>query len=88
MTSDSGERRSAPSRGEIECLCVLSAISDDGLEVKELPVRLGLSPLLVKPVSEALAPLVNAGWVQDSDGRHSITQPGREWLKERLGEFA
>lgn len=88
MTSQPGEPRSVLSRGEIENLCVLSAIPDDGCTLSELPARLGLSPLLEEPVTEAMAPLVNGGWVQESDGRVSATPSGRAWLKERLSGIA
>lgn len=82
MSNESRDQRSILSRGEIENLCLLSAIPDDGCATSDLPARLGLSPLLKAPVAEAIAPLVSAGWVQESDGRVCLSQAGRAWLKE------
>lgn len=82
------DKPSALPRGEIENLCLLSAIPDEGCGVDELPARLGLSPLLAEPVAEAIGPLVNAGWIQDLDGRVTVTSAGRIWVKERLSEIA
>jgi len=80
------DKPSALSRGEIENLCLLSAIPDEGSAVNELPGRLGLSPLLAEPVEAAMIPLVNAGWIQHLDGRVAVTAAGRAWVKERLSE--
>ncbi|MBY0307971.1 MAG: hypothetical protein K2Q09_04440 [Phycisphaerales bacterium] len=84
MSSESTDQHTVLARGEIENACLLSAISDEGCSLSDLPARLGLSPLLKEPVSEAIAPLVSAGWVQESDGRVSLSQAGRAWLKERF----
>lgn len=83
MKTDSSDKRSVLSRGEIENACMLSAIPDEGCTFRDLSARLALSPLLEEPVAEAIAPLVNAGWVQESDGRVSVSQTGRAWLKDR-----
>ena len=88
MNRKPGESQSAPSRGEIENLCLLSAIPDEGCALSELPVLMGLSPLLEEPVAEAIVPLVNAGWVQEVDRCVSVSAAGRAWLEERLSEMA
>jgi len=74
----------ALSRGDIENLCLLSAIPDEGCAVSELPGRLGLSPLLADSVAEAVTPLANSGWIQNLDGRVVLTTAGREWMDERI----
>lgn len=84
MNSESGDRRSVLSRGEVENACILSAISDEGCALSDLPARLGLSPLLGEPVKVAIAALVNAGWIQEADGSVSVTQSGRAWLNEQF----
>ena len=86
MTSQPGDRRSAFSRGEIENLCLLSAIPQNGCALSELPVLLGLSPQLKEPVAEAITPLINAGWLREIDGRLTVSPEGRAWVKERMTE--
>lgn len=88
MSNESRDQRFVLSRGEIENACLLSAIPQDGCAWSELPARLGLSPLLEESVAEAVGPLVNGGWVQESDGRITVSVAGREWLKERLDALA
>ncbi len=72
------------SRGDIEDLCLLSAIPDEGCTLIELPNRLGLSPLLAETLSEAIDQLVNAGWIQEHDGRLTVTAAGRRGVEERV----
>ena len=79
------DKPSALSRGEIEELCLLSVIPDEGCTVNELTSRLGLSLLLAEAVKEATVKLANAGWVQELDGRVTITAEGKAWAKERKG---
>jgi predicted transcriptional regulator len=84
MIREPGDPQSGPSRGEIENLCLLSAIPDNGCALSELPTRLGLSPLLVEPVAEAIGQLIDAGWIHELDGGVRVTSEGRAWLKEQL----
>lgn len=88
MSNQSSEGRAGFSRGEIENMCLLSAVPEDGCAVSELPSRLGLSPLLMEPVAEGLVPLINAGWLLESDDRVSVTPSGRAWLKDRISGIA
>lgn len=88
MTSQSDEDRSGISRGEIENLCVLSAIPENGCTLTELPARLGLSPLLLEPIAQAVDPLISTGWVEVTDDHVSLTSEGRKWLSERLSEVS
>lgn len=84
MSNESSDHRSLLSRGEIENACLLNAIPDEGCALRELPARLGLSPLLEEPVAEAMTPLINAGWVHELEGRVALTPTGRSWLQEKL----
>lgn len=86
MTRTPDDKPSALPRGEIENLCLLSAIPAEGCALGELSVRLGLSPLLAEPIAEAVMELKIAGWVQEADGRISATVTGRAWLKEQLAD--
>lgn len=82
MNDELGDTRSLRPRGEIENLCILSAIPEEGCALPDLPARLGLSLLLQGPIAEAILPMVNAGWVQITSGDQvHLTDVGREKLK-------
>jgi hypothetical protein len=80
----SGER--APlSRAEIETLCMLEAIPEQGCEVREMPVRLGLTSALGESVNVAFESLQAAGWIVIEAGWVKRTLRGQDWLVERSG---
>lgn len=83
--SEDGEK-SAPSRAEIETLCILHAIGPRGCYAMNLAELLGLSPELALAVADGVEPLVASGWVDvDVQGeRFSLTDAGRDLLKTRL----
>lgn len=82
MTSQPEQR--TLSRGDIENLCIVSAIPDDGCAWRDLAARLGLSPLVVASIAEAMVHLIAAGWIQNLDGRVEVTGPGRTWAEGRV----
>ncbi len=82
MIRTSDDKPPALPRGEIEELCLMSAIPDEGCTLDELPIRLGLSPQLADAVKEAIVKLVNAGRIQELDGRVAVTVEGKSWVKE------
>ena len=84
MIDDTREARLRLGRGDIESLCLLGAIPKSGCTLSELSARLGLSPLLAESVAEAIAPLINAGWIHESDDRMYVTAAGHAWLTEQL----
>jgi len=81
------EQRRAPSREEIESLCILDAVGDDGCEAGELAARLGLSPTIAYAVAEGAAPLIGAGLLERRGDRFTLTDSGYAWLRERLTEL-
>lgn len=82
MSNESSHASSVLSRGEIENACLLSSIPDEGCALSSLPAQLGLSPLLLNPIAEAIDPLVKAGWIQIETNNHlHLTEAGRTWLK-------
>lgn len=87
MIESSDADRVAVSRGAIENICMIHAIPTDGCSVNELPALLGLSPLLAEAVAEAIAPMVDAGWVQIQEGHLAIMAAGRAWVEDRLTEI-
>ncbi len=88
MSSESNEERAVFTRGGIENLCLLSAIPDEGCAIGDLSVLLGLSPHLKESVAEAIGPLIETGWVQESDDRVAVSSAGRAWLSEQLSRIA
>lgn len=70
----------APSRAEIEALCILDAIGA-GCYLFELGMRLGFSPELAAAVATSVEPLQDAGLVEQRDGRLFLTDAGSAWLK-------
>lgn len=74
-------------REEIENLCILHAIGDQGCPLGDLPARLGLSPTLVSAVTESLTGLLGTGWIRREDDTLTQTEKGREWLTRRLLEL-
>jgi DNA-binding IclR family transcriptional regulator len=74
-------------RGEIENLCILHAVGDQGCPLGELPERLGLSPTLVVAVAESLTGLLGMGWLTREDETVTQTEEGRAWLGRRLLEL-
>jgi predicted transcriptional regulator len=84
--SNEGDHR-APSREEIECLCILHAVGVAGCPTGELASRLGLSPSLSSSVAEGAEPLIRRGWLDRADDRFSLTEAGHTWLTERLSDL-
>lgn len=82
-TAGEDGQKPAPSREEIETLCILHAIGPHGCHVDDLAALLGLSPGLASVVAAGIQPLIFAGWVELHDTQFSLTDAGREWLQER-----
>lgn len=75
-------KNGAPSRAQIETLCILDAIGA-GCYQLQLAERLGLSPELAVAVATSVEPLREQGWVYvGSDSMLSLTEAGRAWLNE------
>lgn len=70
----------APSRAEIETLCILDAIGT-GCYQYDLARRLGFSPELAAAVATSVEPLRDAGLVELRDGQVFLTEAGSAWLK-------
>lgn len=83
MSTQCDDDRDVLARGEIEQLCLLGAIPDAGCTTEELAARLGLSSLLHGAVANALAPLVNTGWVERCEARVVRSQSGGRELRQR-----
>ncbi len=83
---DEGESR-APSREEVETLCILHAVGPHGCPRADLATRLGLSSALAVAVAEGVEPLVARGWLALHDDRFSLTGPGHDWMQTRLSEL-
>lgn len=73
-------------REEIENLCILHAVGDQGCPLADLPERLGLSPTLVAAVAESLTGLIGLGWLVRNE-KVMLTEEGRAWLGRRLLEL-
>jgi Mn-dependent DtxR family transcriptional regulator len=82
----SGSKR-APSRQEIEELCILYVIKARSCSAAELAARLGLSPTLGPTVAEALEPLKRKGWLERDEDLFSLTDSGLKRLEDRLIEL-
>lgn len=82
-TTDAEGENTAPSREEIETLCILHAIGSHGCDMNDLAELLGLSRGLAAAVVEGTGQLISAGWVELNDSRFSLTDEGRDWLKQR-----
>jgi DNA-binding MarR family transcriptional regulator len=80
-------KKRGPSREEIESLCILHAVGPHGCLVRDLATLLGLSAGIASAVAAGVEPLIRAGWVDRRDDQFSLTEPGREWLKNRLSEL-
>ncbi len=74
-------------REEIENLCIVHAIGDQGCPLGDLPARLGLSPSLAAAVTESLTGLIGMGWIRRADETLTRTEEGRAWLRRRLLEL-
>lgn len=83
MRGQSSNERAVLARGEIERLCLLSAIPDGGCTPEELATRLGLSPLLSAAVATALTPLVDNGLVERGDASVVRSHSGEQELRQR-----
>lgn len=72
------------SRGEIERLCLLYALAEEGGAMSRVTARLDLSSELEAAVTEAAMTLVATGWVEPIDARFCVTDAGRDHLRTRL----
>lgn len=79
--------RATVSRAEIETICMLEAIPEQGCDLIALPEKLGLAPTLLSPLTAALEPLIDSGWAEICEGRVQITSTGRAWLGGRKSEL-
>ncbi len=83
----SRDETSAPSREEIEIICLLQAVGTNPCTVSELTERLGLSRLLGSALVEAMQTLVSKDWLSLRDDQLALTDAGRFWLNERLSRY-
>lgn len=72
-----------PSRGEVECMCLLFTLADRHLTRADLAERLGLSATLSGEMMGIVAPLVTEGWVEEQNGMLITSAAGRTWLDQR-----
>lgn len=86
-TDDRSSERATVSRAEIETICMLEAIPEEGCELRVFPAKLGLDPTTLSPVTAALEPLMASGWVEVHEARVQITLAGRSWLDQRKSEL-
>lgn len=88
MKDSQHTERSRPSRQEIEALCILHAIGDDGCEAHALAGRLGFPNTLANTISLGASSLVEQGLVCVEAARFSRSDKGARWLRERLAELS
>jgi hypothetical protein len=84
MFDQDAETPRAPSREEVENLCLLCSIARSPCSFEELAERLGLCRELGPAMGAAVEALVSTSRAQVADGILSITAEGREWLRSRL----
>ncbi len=72
------------SREEIETLCVLFVVGDDGCPVGELAQRLGLSPTLNGALAGAMNDLIDRDLLACCEGQFVLTENGAYNLETRL----
>lgn len=77
----------APSREEVETLCILHAIGPGNCPKGDIATRLGLSSALTTVVAEGIEPLIARGWLELRDDRFWLTEAGHAWMKRRLSEL-
>jgi hypothetical protein len=75
------------SRGEVEKLCILHVVGEDGCPADELAGRLGLSDSLAAAIAAGTEPLVQAGLLTIEDDWLDVTDAGRALLAARLREL-
>jgi len=75
------------SREEIETLCVLSAIGEEGCPIGDLATRLGLSRTLAGAVADGMRALVDQGLLACEDDQFFLTEEGVDMLETRLAEL-
>ncbi len=76
------------SRGDIETLCVLHVVGDEGCPAADLAGRLGLSPTIASEIAAGMDSLVGSGLLELEKGRFSLTEAGRVRLGARSGSAA
>jgi predicted transcriptional regulator len=86
-TDGEDDKKSGPSREEIESLCILHAIGVAGCRVNDLARMLGISAGLAFAVAASVEPLIRAGWVERCEDQLSLTVAGHGWLMKRLSEL-
>ncbi len=74
------------SREEIETLCVLYVIGEDGCPMSELAQRLGLSLTLNEALVDAMNDLIDRDLLTCCEGRFVLTENGAATLETRLSE--
>jgi coproporphyrinogen III oxidase-like Fe-S oxidoreductase len=79
---DSERRR--PSREDIETFCILQVVGPGSLDIAQLPVRLGLSHAHAGALEEAIAPLVERGWLARDENEICVTEAGSKWAAALL----
>lgn len=73
------------SRGDIETLCVLHAVTERGCPAGDLAERLGLSRTIAPEIAAGMDSLVGSGLLELDEGRLSLTEAGRVRLEARSG---
>lgn len=71
-------------RAEIEALCLLHAIGDEGCELGPLAVRIGFGASHAGTVGTAVAALSKDGYTALDGLRATRTEAGTRWLRARL----
>ena len=73
------------SRGDIETLCVLHAVGEQGCPAGDLAERLGLSSTIASEIAAGMDSLASSGLLELEDERFSLTAAGRARLAARSG---
>jgi hypothetical protein len=75
------------SREEVERLCFLHLVGQDGCPVVELAGRLGLSRGLNAAACRAAEMLVGGGWLETHNDTYLLSVKGQRYLLDRLQEL-